>query len=57
MDKLEMFIDPSYYDMWCVKPKKVKDFNLTLHFDTEKEAGYSKQVIEKWMELNEAKQL
>jgi len=41
--KLEMFIDSAYYDMWCVKPVDMKDFNSTLHYDTEKEAGYAKQ--------------
>lgn len=47
--KLEMFIDPAYYDMWCVKPVDMKDFGATLHFNTEKEAGYAKQSIEKWI--------
>ena len=53
--KLEMFIDSAYYDMWCVKPVDMKDFNSTLHYDTEKEAGYAKQSIERWMRMSAPK--
>jgi hypothetical protein len=53
--KLEMFIDHAYYDMWCVKPVGMKDFNQTLHFNTEKEAGYALQTIEKWLNRELAK--
>jgi hypothetical protein len=53
--KLEMFIDHAYYDMWCVKPVGMKDFNQTLHFNTEKEAGYALQTIEKWFNMKAPK--
>lgn len=48
--ELETFIDPCYYDMWCVKPKGMKEFNKALHFATEEEALYAKQCIEEWIE-------
>jgi len=53
--KLEMFLDPSYYDMWCVRPVEMRDFNQSLHFATEKEAGYAMQTIEKWFNMELAK--
>lgn len=49
---LEVFIDPCYYDMWCVKPEHQKNFNATLHFDTEKEALFAKQCIEIWLQAH-----
>jgi hypothetical protein len=48
MMNLEYFSDPGYYDLWCVKPVGLKDFNSTLHFNTEKEAQYAVQTIERW---------
>jgi hypothetical protein len=53
--KLEMFIDHAYYDMWCVKPVGMRDFNATLHFNSEKEAGYAMQTIEKWFNMEFAR--
>jgi hypothetical protein len=49
--KFEIFIDSAYYDMWCLKPEKIKNFDLTLHFNKEKEALFAKQVIEQWLEF------
>ena len=36
----EAFIDPSYYDCTCVRPKGEKSFNspLAFHFDTSEQA-------------------
>ncbi len=37
-NEYEIFCDPSYYDMWCVKKIKDRNFNNTKHFITENEA-------------------
>ena len=45
----EIFSDPSYFDMWALRPTGVKDFNLTLHFSTRSEAIVTSHVIAEWM--------
>lgn len=30
-DGYEVFLDPAYYDMWCVRPVGSRDFNDTVH--------------------------
>ena len=40
--------DPSYFNMWCVRPVGGKDFNLTLHFDSEEDANHAIKVLEAW---------
>lgn len=47
-EDFEIFLDPSYYDMWCLKPKTCRDFNLTLHFNTREQAVHALQVILEW---------
>ena len=44
----EVFVDPTYFDMWCLKPKKSKSFNDTLHFIREQEARHALQTILRW---------
>lgn len=46
--KMEVFNDPSHYDMWAVRPIGVRDFNLTVHFNTEHEARFAAQCFEAW---------
>ena len=46
--EFEIFLDPSYYDMWCLKPKTSKDFDLTLHFSTQEQAIHAMRVILEW---------
>ena len=45
----EVFNDPSYFDMWAVRPRGVRDFNNTLHFPSERDARFAAQVIGNWM--------
>ena len=47
-EDFEIFIDPSYYDMWCLKPKKSRNFDLTLHFSNEREANHALYTILEW---------
>lgn len=47
--EFEIFSDPSYYDMWALRPVGVRDFNNTLHFNTMKDAQFAAQVIGNWM--------
>lgn len=47
-EDFEVFCDMSYYDMWCLKPKAVRDINLTLHFNTQKEAVHAMHVVLEW---------
>jgi hypothetical protein len=49
--KMEVFNDPSHYDMWAVRPVGVRDFNQTVHFDTEHEARFAAQCFEAWTKL------
>ncbi len=46
--ELEVFSDSSYFDMWCVKQKDCKDFDLTIHFMDRVTATHAAQVIETW---------
>jgi hypothetical protein len=48
---MEVFNDPSHYDMWAVRPVGVRDFNRTVHFDTEHEARFAAQCFEAWTKL------
>ncbi|MEP3669329.1 MAG: hypothetical protein ABJN42_21635 [Roseibium sp.] len=45
----EIFCDPSYYDMWCLRPKGSRDFNATVHFGTEVEAKRASEALVTWM--------
>lgn len=45
----EIFVDTSYYDMWCVRDVSDKDFNskTSWHFSTKEEAEqYCKLINE-----------
>ena len=46
---LEIFYDPCYFDMWCVRDSATKDFNMTLHFSSTEHAEHAKAVIEEWI--------
>lgn len=50
-DDFEIFTDPCYFDMWCLKLKSSKDFNNTLHFTKENEARHALQTILNWNEI------
>ena len=47
-EDFEIFLDPSYYDMWCLKPKASKDFNLTMHFTSNAQASHALAVMFHW---------
>lgn len=47
-DDFEIFIDPSYYDLWCLKPKTCRNFDLTLHFTHRREAEHALATILEW---------
>ena len=47
-DDYEVFSDPSYFDMWCLRPSGSKDFNLTMHFMNEKQANHASHVAAHW---------
>lgn len=42
----ELFFDPAYYDMVCVRPIGSTDFNDTLHFPT---MEHAKHIVDKWL--------
>lgn len=44
----EIFLDSSYYDTWCVRPKGSRSFldPKCLHFDSEEEARKYKEMVE-----------
>lgn len=46
--KWEIFQDPSYYDMWAVRPVEYKDFNnpRLFHFKDEDTAKRFKTLID-----------
>ena len=44
----EIFSDHSYFDMWCLKPKKSKSFEDTLHFMKKTEALHALQTVCIW---------
>ena len=50
---MEVFNDPSHYDMWAVRPVGVRDFNLTVHFNTATEAYFAAQCFEAWTKQKE----
>ena len=45
----EVFLDPSYFDMWCVRSADDRRFNspMSFHFNLEKDARTFKELIEK----------
>lgn len=47
-DDFQIFSDPSYYGMWCLKPKKIRDFNYTIHFSDQRTAEHALEVILEW---------
>ena len=48
MKQYEIFQDPSYYDMYCVRAIDDRDFEHTLHFLKKEEALHAKEVLEIW---------
>ena len=46
---LEVFCDPSYFDMWCVRDVHDKDFNHTIHVNSKETANHAKLLIENWV--------
>ncbi len=48
-DGFEVYIDPSYYDMWAVRPIGETEFIRTLHFAKKGEAISASYVIAFWM--------
>ena len=53
MSKLEIFNDPCYFDMWCLRKKDDKDFTHTIHLSKKEDAENAKKVIELWINTNE----
>lgn len=49
-ENFEVFVDISYYDMWCVRPKGSKDFNSTIHFISKQQAVHATHTIAEWMD-------
>ncbi len=47
--ELEMFHDPSYYGMWCVRNKQDKSFNNTIHVMNKESAEHAVTLIEEWL--------
>ena len=47
--QFEIFSDPLHYDMWCLRHKGDRDFNMTLHFNTKDHAEHARAVVQKWM--------
>ena len=50
----EIFIDPSYYDMWCLKPKASKDFRYTIHLMSKAHAEHTLAVMLHWFVKEES---
>lgn len=50
----EIFNDPAYYDMWCLRKADNKSFNHTLHFNKKEEAEHAQAVIERWQFQHDA---
>lgn len=48
-DGFEVFSDPAYYDMWCLRPVGEKSFDQTIHFALLKDAVYASHVVAAWM--------
>ncbi|WP_306147272.1 hypothetical protein [Roseibium sp. MMSF_3361] len=48
-EDFEVFSDPAYYDMWCLRPVGEKAFNQTIHFALLKDAVYASHVVAAWM--------
>ena len=44
----EIFVDPAYWDMWCLRKTSDKSFNNTLHFVKKTEALHALQTICIW---------
>jgi len=47
--KFEIFNDPCYFDMWCVRKTGDKDFDMTVHVMSKLQAEHAKRVIEEWV--------
>jgi hypothetical protein len=45
----ENFLDPAYFDMWCLRVAGSKDLNKTLHFATTDEAHHAQALIKEWI--------
>lgn len=52
--ELEVYHDPSYYDMWAVRPVGERNFTRILHFRSENEARWAAQTIKLWFDNLEA---
>lgn len=48
-ENFEIFEDPNYYDMWCVRRKGTKDFNDTIHFGSREQAIHASHVVAGWI--------
>jgi len=44
----EVFSDPCYFDMWCLRPIGSRDFNATIHFGAVEEAQAAGDIIRTW---------
>ncbi len=44
----EVFSDPTYWDMWCLRPVGATDFNDTIHFADRQSAVHASHVIVRW---------
>lgn len=44
-NKFEIFLDASYYDMWCLRKIGCKDLDCTLHFYTQEDAQDALQFV------------
>jgi hypothetical protein len=47
--KFEIFNNPNYFDLWCVRKAGDKDFDMTIHVATKAQAEHIKNVAESWV--------
>lgn len=54
---IEVFNDPCYFDMWCVRCTEDRDFNATMHFLRQEQAHHAKAVLSHWFDIHRRKVL
>lgn len=45
----EVFSDPAYFDMWCLRPIGNRSFDETIHFNMRGDAVNASLVVAAWM--------
>ena len=45
----EIYSDPCYFDMWCVRSAEDKRFVMSIHLTKRSDAEHAKCVIEEWV--------